>query len=140
MQPCPASLKAVAIVCRLIFTTKATSTTYLNCDRKKNKTKSPVSFGLRSTKNGRGVCPIARRRTKGRYMSGSLCLSPVAPESGDIPVTGRRKLSFLCPRRTSVLRKSACVSTAKRNGNRRPKTGKNYCKRSTGPIRSFGNG
>ena len=73
-------------------------------------------------------------------MSGSRYLSLAVPESGDIPATGRKEMSFPCPKQISFLQKSTCASTEKKNGNRPPKTGKNYYKRSTGPIRSFANG
>lgn len=62
------------------------------------------------------------------------------PESGDIPATGRKEMSFPCPKQISFLQKSTCASTEKKNGNRFPKTGKNCCKLSTGPIRISGNG
>ena len=140
MRPCHVSPEIVEIVCKRISTTKATSITYLNCDRKKNKIKSPGSSVPRNRKNGKNVCPTLKRHRKGKYTSGSLYLSPVVPESGDISATARRRLSFLCPKQTSVLRKSTCVFTKKKNANRPPKTGKNYYKRSTGPIRSFANG
>ena len=47
-------------------------------------------------------------------MSGSRYLSLAVPESGDIPATGRKEMSFPCPKQISFLQKSTCASTERR--------------------------
>lgn len=80
---------------------------------RQEKEQNQITRLLRTSeqKEWENVCPTLKRHRKGKYTSGSLYLSPVVPESGDISATARRRLSFLCPKQTSVLRKSTCVFT-----------------------------
>lgn len=63
---------------------------------RQEKEQNQITRLLRTSeqKEWENVCPTLKRHRKGKYTSGSLYLSPVVPESGDISATARRRLSF----------------------------------------------